>query len=146
MRVSELVRGYGELRRTRGAGRHALNEEAVLTPIFHALNCGGWRGRQSEPRARRVDEVDEFRRDPLTAPIPIQAFAAAVVPTPALAPPAPRSLPPRSLPPRPLPPRGRRRAAHALVPDPARSDPAHEPRHESGRHHYRLETAGGRGR
>lgn len=119
--MSELVRGYGELRRSREAGRHALNEEAVLTPIFHALNRGGgWRGRQQEPPARRADEVDEFRRDPLTAPIPIQAFAAVG---------SPARL------------RTRRRTSHALIPDPAR-----EPRREGGRHHCRLETAGARGR
>ena len=55
-------------------GRHAYNEEAVLTPIFHALTRGGWRGRQHEPPAppRAADPVDAFRRDPLTAPIPIQ--------------------------------------------------------------------------
>jgi hypothetical protein len=54
------------------AGRHAYNEDAALTPIFHALTRGGWRSRQHEP-ARAVDPVDEFRRDPLTAPIPVQA-------------------------------------------------------------------------
>lgn len=122
MRVSELVRGYGELRRSREAGRHALNEEAALTPIFHALNRGGgWRGRRQEPPGRRADEVDEFRRDPLTAPIPVQALAAAAVPSPSR-------------------PGTRRRTSHALSPDPAR-----EPRREGGRHHYRLETAGARG-
>ncbi len=118
MRVSELVRGYGELRRSREAGRHAFDEDAALTPIFHSLNRGGWRGRQQEPPARRADEADEFRRDPLTAPIPIQAFAAAAVPSPAL------SARQRN-----------RRAAHALS----------EPRRDNGRHHFRLETAGARG-
>ncbi len=56
------------------AGRHALDEDAVQTPIFHALKRGGWRQRQQE---RTVDSVEEFRRDPLTAPIPIQALAPA---------------------------------------------------------------------
>ena len=58
-------------------GRHAYNEDAALTPIFHALTRGGWRRRQHEPAAqerpahpRREDPVDEFHRDPLTAPLP----------------------------------------------------------------------------
>jgi hypothetical protein len=68
-------------------GRHAYNEDAALTPIFHALTRGGWRDRQHEPvrstdatdhvSADEDDPVDEFRRDPLTAPIPAQAPAAA---------------------------------------------------------------------
>lgn len=131
--MSDVVRGYGEMRRSAVhgggvAGRHAINEEAVLTPIFHALNRVEWPGRQAEgPGRRRPDAparnaVDEFRRDPLTAPIPVQAFAAAAAPSPV--------LPPRV-------PRRRRSAtdtgAHALI----------EPR-EGGRHHFRLETAGSR--
>jgi hypothetical protein len=63
------------------AGRHAYNEEAALTPIFHALTRGGWRSRQHEPAAvsprSAADPVDEFRRDPLTAPIPVQTMPAA---------------------------------------------------------------------
>ena len=61
------------------AGRHAYNEDASLTPIFHALTRGGWRSRQTEPAAappRGADDpVDEFHRDPLTAPIPAQPLA-----------------------------------------------------------------------
>ena len=63
-------------------GRHAFNEDAALTPIFHALTSGGWQERQHEPAAvdrgagRYADPVDEFHRDPLTAPIPVQAMAA----------------------------------------------------------------------
>jgi hypothetical protein len=59
-------------------GRHAYNEEAALTPIFHALTRSGWRRRQHEPAQVRpvADPVDQFRRDPLTAPIPVQAPAA----------------------------------------------------------------------
>jgi hypothetical protein len=68
------------------SGRHAYNEEAAMTPIYHALSRGGWRGRQHEPpaappAARAPDPIEEFRRDPLTAPIPVQAMR----------PPAPRS-------------------------------------------------------
>jgi hypothetical protein len=69
------------------AGRHAYNEDATLTPIFHALTRGGWRSRQHEPAAsssvadhvadRAADPVDEFHREPLTAPIPVQAPASA---------------------------------------------------------------------
>jgi hypothetical protein len=51
------------------SGRHAHNDDAELTPIFHALTRGGWRGRQHEP-AYEADPVDEFDREPLTAPIP----------------------------------------------------------------------------
>jgi hypothetical protein len=53
-------------------GRHAYNEDAALTPIFHALTRGDRRSRRYEPAAppRTADPMDEFRRDPLTAPIP----------------------------------------------------------------------------
>lgn len=79
--MSDLVRGYGELRRAVGArsGRHAVDEDAALTPIFHALSRGDLRGRAERPRGG--DEVAAFRRDPLTAPIPVQAFAAAAAPS-----------------------------------------------------------------
>ena len=105
--------------------------EAVLTPIFHALNRSGWRTRQQPeriPRIHRGDEVDEFRRDPLTAPIPIQAFEAAATPSAALLAAAPRrrrSAVPDS--------RTSESGAHALI----------EPR-DGGRHHFRLEAAGAR--
>lgn len=69
------------------SGRHAFSEDAVLTPIFHALTRGGLRERRPEPvRARpapasaravpALDPVETFRRDPLTAPIPVQALVA----------------------------------------------------------------------
>jgi hypothetical protein len=66
-----------DLMRTDEEGRHAYNEDAALTPIFHALTRGGWRSRQHEPAARRAvsDSVAEFHRDPLTAPIPAQTLA-----------------------------------------------------------------------
>ncbi|QYN35756.1 hypothetical protein K1T35_47080 [Pseudonocardia sp. DSM 110487] len=51
------------------SGRHAHNEDAELTPIFHALTRGGWRSRQHEP-AYEADPADEFDSEPLTAPIP----------------------------------------------------------------------------
>jgi hypothetical protein len=62
---------------TPAGGRHAFNEDAALTPIFHALTRGGWRKRQHEPAASAMtaDPVDAFHRDPLTAPIPVQAMA-----------------------------------------------------------------------
>ncbi|TWF77558.1 hypothetical protein FHX44_113470 [Pseudonocardia hierapolitana] len=53
------------------SGRHSYSEEAALTPIFHALTRRGWRSRQHE-QAYSADPVDEFHRDPLTAPIPVQ--------------------------------------------------------------------------
>lgn len=77
--------------RNPATGRHAFDEDAVLTPIFHALTRGGWRRRQHEPAAsaippappappRAPDPVDAFRRDPLTAPIPVQALTPPAIP------------------------------------------------------------------
>lgn len=53
-------------------GRHALDHEAGLTPIFTSLRRGGPR-RHAGTRALRpvVDPVEQFRRDPQTAPIPV---------------------------------------------------------------------------
>jgi hypothetical protein len=48
-----------------GTGRHALDEDALLTPIFAAL------ARRSGRRPAPVDPVERFRRDPLTAPLPV---------------------------------------------------------------------------
>ena len=48
-----------------GAGRHALDEDALLTPIFAALM------RRTGGRPASPDPVDRFRRDPLTAPLPV---------------------------------------------------------------------------
>jgi hypothetical protein len=84
-------------------GRHASRTEiAAETPIFHALTAGGWRGRRHEPTARRealadrtrparrsAEALDEFRRDPLTAPIPVQALSAAPSPPSPVPPVAP---------------------------------------------------------
>jgi hypothetical protein len=47
------------------AGRHALDEEAMLTPIFATL--ARRRGRPGAP----VDPVDRVRHDQLTAPLPV---------------------------------------------------------------------------
>ena len=60
-----------ELFGVRAGGRHALDEDAVLTPIFAALTRGGWRRRQQEGAPGSVASVEDFRRDPLTAPIPV---------------------------------------------------------------------------
>jgi hypothetical protein len=70
----------------RTGGRHALDEDAVQTPIFAALSRGEWRRRQQEGAAAvpstspvpssvpsPVPSVEDFRRDPLTAPLPIQS-------------------------------------------------------------------------
>ncbi|MFC5237929.1 hypothetical protein [Pseudonocardia zijingensis] len=94
--MSELVTDLDWLAATRypevdedwgpAGGRHAYSEDAALTPIFHALTRGGWRSRQHEPAASTraqdptQDPVDEFRRDPLTAPIPVQALATPTTP------------------------------------------------------------------
>jgi hypothetical protein len=51
------------LDRPRATGRHALDEDALFTPIFHALAAGD--------RPAPVDPVERFRRDPLTAPLPV---------------------------------------------------------------------------
>jgi hypothetical protein len=67
--IEELLEGR------RADGRHALDEDALHTPIFAALSRGGWRRRQ-ESAAAAVPSVEDFRRDPLTAPLPIQAVAA----------------------------------------------------------------------
>jgi hypothetical protein len=62
-------------------GRHSMMrpDDALLTPIFHALARGGWRSRQHEPAttgaptpAWQPDPVERFRRDPLGAPVPVQ--------------------------------------------------------------------------
>lgn len=55
------------------AGRHAIDEDAMLTPIFAALVRGGWRQRQATEAAR-------FDRDPLTAPLPGTAPPVGLVP------------------------------------------------------------------
>ena len=71
MVIEELLEGR------RANGRHALDEDALHTPIFAALSRGGWRRRQQEgaaaATASSVPSVEDFRRDPLTAPLPIQA-------------------------------------------------------------------------
>jgi len=68
--IEELLEGR------RADGRHALDEDALHTPIFAALSRGGWRRRHAESSASvpsPVPSVEDFRRDPLTAPLPIQA-------------------------------------------------------------------------
>lgn len=65
-----------------GEGRHALDEDALLTPIFHAMKRGAWRTRQHEaaaPAQAPADPVVAFHRDPLAAPIPAQAYTPASV-------------------------------------------------------------------
>lgn len=59
-------------------GRHAIDEDALLTPIFAALRRGIRRRRYHEPARQSLrNPVDEFHRDPLTAPIPLQALVPA---------------------------------------------------------------------
>lgn len=54
-------------------GRHAIDEDAVLTPIFAALARGGWRQRESA-------EAERFHRDPLTAPLPVESPSSGIAP------------------------------------------------------------------
>jgi hypothetical protein len=70
--IEELLEGR------RADGRHALDEDALHTPIFAALSRGGWRRRQQESAGvpAPVPSVEDFRRDPLTAPLPVVAPAA----------------------------------------------------------------------
>jgi hypothetical protein len=67
--IEELLEGR------RADGRHALDEDALHTPIFAALSRRGWR--RPESAVASVASVEDFRRDPLTAPLPIQPAAAA---------------------------------------------------------------------
>ena len=61
-----------ELFGARAGGRHALDEDAVQTPIFAALRRGGRRQQENVVGSgAAVASVEDFRRDPLTAPIPI---------------------------------------------------------------------------
>ncbi len=76
-------------RRSSGSSE-APTDDAVLTPIYHALSNGGWRSRQhgspataAEPApsgpaaastSAAADPVAEFERDPLYAPIPLQSL------------------------------------------------------------------------
>lgn len=94
-------------------GRHASRTEiAAETPIFHALTVGGWRGRQSEqtprqaparrPGRRSAEALDDFRRDPLTAPIPVQAYSTLTTRTAPAAPVAPPAPPVRQPEPAPV--------------------------------------------
>lgn len=57
-------------------GRHAVDEDAALTPIFHALVRSGWGSRAEHVASRDAgvavaDPVEAFRRDPLEAPLPV---------------------------------------------------------------------------
>ena len=108
------VEESGEHRVPGGAadtGRHALHDDALLTPIFHALAHSGPADGRAVRRLQLVDPVERFRRDPLTAPLPVTGRA-----------------------------RTRRPAAHAR-PEPAADRPPADPvRHamaQGGRHHLR---------
>lgn len=59
------------------AGRHAIDEDALVTPIFAALRRGIRRRWHEPARESLRDPVDEFHRDPLTAPIPVQVLVPA---------------------------------------------------------------------
>ena len=113
----------------RPPGRHALNEDAVQTPIFHALATGRVRpaGRTPAPRGEpAADPVELFRRDPLTAPIPAQALVTV------------SSLPMRL----PEPATDRGHYAPHRIPAPHYRHEQHH-RLSGGRHHRRLEIVPG---
>lgn len=84
--LSDVNQGPGDAGPDSGpaTGRHALDEDALFTPIFHALT------RDDIPVVREpmraVEDVDRFRRDPLTAPIPIPVLDEVWPPEPAQAP------------------------------------------------------------
>ena len=66
-------------------GRHSNNAQiAAETPIFHALAVRRRCAARREPAAAiptpRADPLTEFRRNPLTAPIPMQVNAEPVLP------------------------------------------------------------------
>ncbi|HVL84233.1 MAG TPA: hypothetical protein VM367_08135, partial [Pseudonocardia sp.] len=56
--VPRTVDAYRAARVGRAEGRHALDEEALLNPIFHALTRGGWRSRQHEMSPGAVSRGD----------------------------------------------------------------------------------------
>lgn len=120
-------------------GQRASDEDAALTPIFHALARGEWRSRHEEPARARgagesrgpavqaappregaeepeppADEFESFRRDPLRAPLP----PAPIIPITPIATSAPEG--PAG--------GGRRRAGAHAVPEVRRG----------GRHHRRF--------
>lgn len=92
--MSDAVWGQGVLTRAGGGGerwgprsvllgRHAVDEDAALTPIFHALARAGWGSRAEHVGSRdaavvatvvavpaEADPVEAFHRDPLAAPLP----------------------------------------------------------------------------
>ncbi|MCW0215478.1 MAG: hypothetical protein OJJ54_19145 [Pseudonocardia sp.] len=136
-------------------GRHASRTEiAAETPIFHALTASGWRSRQHEqplaPRRSR-ESLAAFRQDPLTAPVPVQAYSILAPPTDAL----PAVAVPTVAPPTDAPPAVAPRAAVHEPRRPSVSGPAiaalatgshalREDAQDGGRHH-RLSVAAGSG-
>ncbi len=86
-------------------GRHVLDRDAALTPIFTTLRRGAWRRSRPQSAGRPLrpvpDPVAQFRSDPHTAPIPVvtvdpyapASFAPAAGPRPPVSPSAPISAP-----------------------------------------------------
>jgi hypothetical protein len=108
---------------------HALRR--AETPIFHALMTGAaTRHRRVPPESattgwiarRQIDPMSRFRADPLTAPIPIQAYLEpAIFSATRPAPVAPGRFTP-----------SRTRQAHHVAPSPW--DPRPDRQHRAGRH------------
>jgi len=88
-RLASRLLGTDEASTTRDLfpGRHSNRAEiAAETPIFHDLTIGRRPSGHREPAAAaqipspRADPLTEFRRNPLTAPIPVQVNAEPLVP------------------------------------------------------------------
>ena len=111
-------------------GRHALDRDAALTPIFTALRRGRWRRPRVQPSAHRDG--------PPTAPIPIVRALRAVDPY------SPASFARTPPPPRPSPVEAT--TVWPRAGDPTGYSPIHppvcSPVTDTGRHHRRLAPAG----
>jgi len=141
-------------------GRHALDRDAALTPIFTALRRGVRRSRPGAPPLRLAPEpVDRSYADPPTSPIPVVPALHALDPYPTGGY-APASVDPYASTGYRWPvERGRGAGAYAAAPAPPRMPPpsatettaewrlpadpmAWSPVTDTGRHHRRLAPAG----
>jgi len=134
-------------------GRHALDRDAALTPIFTAMRRGGRRRlRPAAPPLRLAPEPAEYHRsDPPTAPIPVIPVLHAIDPYPTggypaasvasasggygAAPADPYAPSPRVA---PAPSANETTAVWYFHDDPM----AYSPVTDTGRHHRRLAPAG----
>lgn len=134
----------------RPSGRHALDEEALFTPIFHEMTRDDLPVIRDDGPGDVEREVDRFERDPLTAPIPMPVLRSTWLPDvpPAAAESFPRPSPPpeqqirrRVVRHAPAPPQagpsGYRWDGREWRPAPApwETDPAMQAISSTGRHH-----------